>query len=344
MSMKLKKLIAITIIIICLILMGFNIKVYGLSDGDYAFYSEGSIFYYTKLLSSTINPIIAVIPNGNNMICVKMQYDAYSGYFYLPSGYEQYYNAPYNISKQLIASDLNKKWSKDSGSNYYYINTAMGSSNIATYRSGEVPNQYNYSTQSSNTSTGTSSSSSSGTSIAPYASQEAYNAAQSQNNGTAIWNNMQNNNGGVYNPGAQFVPKDQQAAQTTAHYTGQTVEELEEKMKSTINSKVYDTSDSSGSGTSFTSGINPDNYGVTPDIEEGEVTNLVGKILGFINVLGVIIFILSIMILGIKYMVGSVEQKADYKHTMIPILIGAFLIFGITSILNLVYSLVSQFE
>ena len=43
-------------------------------------------------------------------------------------------------------------------------------------------------------------------------------------------------------------------------------------------------------------------------------------------------------------MTGSVEERAEYKKTMMPYLIGAFLLFGITTflgtIINLVQSLV----
>lgn len=38
------------------------------------------------------------------------------------------------------------------------------------------------------------------------------------------------------------------------------------------------------------------------------------------------------MILGIKYMLGSTEQKATYKKSMLPYLVGAVLLFGGVSI------------
>ena len=38
--------------------------------------------------------------------------------------------------------------------------------------------------------------------------------------------------------------------------------------------------------------------------------------------------------MGIKYMLGSVEEKADYKKDMIPYLIGAVLLFAITVIVK----------
>lgn len=61
-----------------------------------------------------------------------------------------------------------------------------------------------------------------------------------------------------------------------------------------------------------------------------------------IQIVGVVIAIAGIMILGIKYMMGSAEQKADYKKTMIPYLIGCIFIFAISQVVSVIYSLVSQ--
>ena len=51
---------------------------------------------------------------------------------------------------------------------------------------------------------------------------------------------------------------------------------------------------------------------------------------------------IGIMLIGIKYMLGSVEEKAEYKKTMIPYIIGCIFIFSISTIVSVIYSLVSQ--
>ena len=38
--------------------------------------------------------------------------------------------------------------------------------------------------------------------------------------------------------------------------------------------------------------------------------------------------VVLVAFLGIKYMLGSAEEKAEYKKDMIPYLVGAFLLFG----------------
>lgn len=86
--------------------------------------------------------------------------------------------------------------------------------------------------------------------------------------------------------------------------------------------------------------INPDDY-KPKDItkaEMGEGIALGQKIVSIINVVGTIIFVLVLIGLGIKYMAGSIEERAEYKKTMIPILIGAIVLYGVSWILKLIYS------
>ena len=58
------------------------------------------------------------------------------------------------------------------------------------------------------------------------------------------------------------------------------------------------------------------------------VSNIGNNILGIIQVVGTVVAVGVLMVLGIKYMMGSAEEKAEYKKTMIPYLIGAILLFA----------------
>lgn len=71
------------------------------------------------------------------------------------------------------------------------------------------------------------------------------------------------------------------------------------------------------------------------------ITDFGGKIMGIIQTVGVVISVVILMVLGIKYMMGSAEEKAEYKKTMIPYVIGAVLIFGASTIANMVYNFTS---
>ena len=61
------------------------------------------------------------------------------------------------------------------------------------------------------------------------------------------------------------------------------------------------------------------------------------RVMGILQAVGIIAAVIILMVLGIKYMMGSAEEKAEYKKTMIPYVIGAVLLFGATTIANAVY-------
>lgn len=57
-----------------------------------------------------------------------------------------------------------------------------------------------------------------------------------------------------------------------------------------------------------------------------------------IRTVGQLIAVAMLLIIGTKYVLGSVEQKAEYKQTMWPYIIGAALIFGGASLTDLIYN------
>lgn len=78
-----------------------------------------------------------------------------------------------------------------------------------------------------------------------------------------------------------------------------------------------------------------ENYMPT-DSDEGvqSLTDKASIILTIITNIGMIIAVLMCAILGVKYMLSSIEEKAEYKKDMIPYLVGAFLLFGICTIVK----------
>ena len=69
-----------------------------------------------------------------------------------------------------------------------------------------------------------------------------------------------------------------------------------------------------------------------------------GRIIGMIQAIGNIISIAVLVVLGIKYMMGSAEEKAEYKKTLIPYLVGAILIFAASNIAGMVYKFASTIK
>ena len=68
-----------------------------------------------------------------------------------------------------------------------------------------------------------------------------------------------------------------------------------------------------------------------------ELNERVGIILGIIRTIGTITSVVMLMVIGIKFMVGSVEEKAEYKESMKPYLIGAVLVFTGTLIPQIIF-------
>lgn len=69
------------------------------------------------------------------------------------------------------------------------------------------------------------------------------------------------------------------------------------------------------------------------------ITDMGNQIIGIITTVGVVVAVVVLLVLGIKYMMGSASEKAEYKKTMIPYLVGAILIFGASAITKVVVSI-----
>ncbi len=62
-----------------------------------------------------------------------------------------------------------------------------------------------------------------------------------------------------------------------------------------------------------------------------------GKVLGIINGIGIVTGVLVATGLGIKFMLGSVEEKATYKKDFIPYIVGIFMLVLATTLPNIIY-------
>ncbi len=84
--------------------------------------------------------------------------------------------------------------------------------------------------------------------------------------------------------------------------------------------------------------INPGNF-EPPALTDNETQVIIDKgatIVSIIRVIGIIVTVISLMLIGIRYMTGSVEEKADYKKSMLPYLIGVFIFFALSQLLGVI--------
>lgn len=69
-----------------------------------------------------------------------------------------------------------------------------------------------------------------------------------------------------------------------------------------------------------------------------EIADLGKRLVGILQTIGIVLSVVILVVLGIKYMMGSAEEKAEYKKTMIPYVVGAAFIFLAPTIANVVYT------
>ena len=90
--------------------------------------------------------------------------------------------------------------------------------------------------------------------------------------------------------------------------------------------------------------IDPDTINASTNTDAAGKVQTVGEnILGVIQTIGTIAAIVTLIILGIKYMMGSAEEKAEYKKTLMPYVIGAVLVLAASNIVKWVFSAASGF-
>lgn len=79
------------------------------------------------------------------------------------------------------------------------------------------------------------------------------------------------------------------------------------------------------------------------NMEQAKQVNKWGNsILSNVQVIGIFASVAALMIIGIKYMLGSAEEKSEQKETLIFYIIGAILVFGIVNIVPFIYNIVNE--
>ena len=74
----------------------------------------------------------------------------------------------------------------------------------------------------------------------------------------------------------------------------------------------------------------------------GEIEPVLASVLKIAGIIGSAMSIITMILLGVKYMLGSVEEKAEYKKSLFPYMIGAVFVFGASTIAGIVYSFLER--
>lgn len=68
------------------------------------------------------------------------------------------------------------------------------------------------------------------------------------------------------------------------------------------------------------------------------IQNIGKRVMGILQAVGIVIAVVVLMVLGIKYMMGSAEEKAEYKKTLLPYIIGAGFVFAASALAGIIYN------
>lgn len=91
---------------------------------------------------------------------------------------------------------------------------------------------------------------------------------------------------------------------------------------------------------------NPNAYGKVED-QTGEGRGAIktaGRILGAIQNIGIIAAVIIAAVIGLKYILGSAEERAEYKQTLVPYVIGLVLLVTIPTVANILYKVGTSFK
>lgn len=86
--------------------------------------------------------------------------------------------------------------------------------------------------------------------------------------------------------------------------------------------------------------LNPGEYDPTQEtVEAGKIAEIISKIFGIFRAFAIVVSVVSLIIIGYRFIIGSVEDRAKYKETLIPYIVGFTLTVSILGILELLFKL-----
>lgn len=85
--------------------------------------------------------------------------------------------------------------------------------------------------------------------------------------------------------------------------------------------------------------IKPNALNATYGTDDGGLAAKAGSVMGMIRNIAVVASVIILMILGVKFMLGSVEEKAEYKKSFMPLIIGIILVVAATTIASFIFNM-----
>lgn len=72
---------------------------------------------------------------------------------------------------------------------------------------------------------------------------------------------------------------------------------------------------------------------------DSNINKVSATVINWIWAISIIISIIVLMVIGIQYIIGGTQAKADYKKSLIPVVVGIVLIVFATTIVKFLYGM-----
>lgn len=86
-----------------------------------------------------------------------------------------------------------------------------------------------------------------------------------------------------------------------------------------------------------TAAPNPNTFNGDSSTDVSGISTIGNQIITIVSTVGSIASVIVLVVLGLKYMMGSAEEKAEYKKTLMPYVIGAALVFAASAISGIIF-------
>lgn len=75
------------------------------------------------------------------------------------------------------------------------------------------------------------------------------------------------------------------------------------------------------------------------ELDTTDLQTTANKVATLIRNFAIVVGVIMLMVIGVKYMLGSAEEKADYKKSLMPLVVGIFIVMFAATIVSFVMGL-----
>ncbi|MBR2744450.1 MAG: TrbC/VirB2 family protein [Clostridia bacterium] len=69
------------------------------------------------------------------------------------------------------------------------------------------------------------------------------------------------------------------------------------------------------------------------------VNNIAGTVINWLWGISIVVAVIVVMVVGIKFIIGSTQEKAEYKKSLIPLVVGVALVVFATTIVKFLFGM-----